>query len=231
MAEKYLGEEFDIHIGGEDHIAVHHTNEIAQCQAKDGHVQARYWLHGYFLQRNDEKLSKSGTSITLSTLIDRCYDPLAYRLLILTSHYRSHLNFTWQSLDAAQKALNRLRTKVSEMPDGGSINDDFQAEFIHLLNQDVNMPQALALMWEVLKSDITSADKKATLCFFDSVLGIDITKTEQVNVSEEVKVLIEQRVQAKQGGDYLAADNIREQINKLGYQVNDCASHTKVVKM
>ena len=118
------------------------------------------------------------------------------------------------------------------MPEGGSVNDDFQAEFSHLLNQDLNMPQALALVWEVLKSDIASADKKATLCFFfDSVLGIDITKTEQVNASEDVKVLIEQRERAKQRGDYLAADNIREQINKLGYQVNDCANQTKVVKM
>ncbi|KAB0465160.1 cysteine--tRNA ligase [Vibrio chagasii] len=231
MAEKYLGETFDIHIGGEDHIPVHHTNEIAQCQAKNGHVQANFWLHGYFLNMNNEKISKSGSTLRLKSLIDKGYDPLAYRYLTLTSHYRSQLSFTWEGLNGAQKALRRLRKKITGMPDGGRVDNQFKAEFLAHISRDLNMPQALALLWEVTDSSIEPANKKATLLYFDQVFGLDLEKVEQVTIPKEVQQLAEQRQCMKQQGRFDEADTIREQIRALGYQVNDSAKHSSVTKL
>ncbi len=230
MAEKYLGQTFDIHIGGEDHIPVHHTNEIAQCQAKNGHVQANYWLHGYFLNIDNEKISKSGTSLRLDSLIEQGFEPLAYRYLALTSHYRSHLNFTWAGLKSAQTALRRLREKIKMMPDGGRPNDTFLRAFLDRINRDLNMPQALALVWEVLDSDLNESDKKATLFYFDQIFGLDLDKTAEIVIPAEVLQLVEQRLQFKQKGQYQEADDIREQILVLGYQVNDTGDTSTVTK-
>ncbi|MFC1502968.1 cysteine--tRNA ligase [Pseudomonadota bacterium] len=230
MAEKYLGETFDIHIGGEDHIPVHHTNEIAQCQAKNGHVQANFWLHGYFLNINNEKISKSGFTLRLESLIDQGYDPLAYRYLTLTSHYRSQLSFTWEGLTGAQKALRRLREKITGMPAGGHVDNQFKAKFLARINRDLNMPQALALVWEVIDSEIEPANKKATLLYFDQIFGLDIDKVEQVTIPTQVQHLVEQRQRMKQQGRYDEADTIRKHILALGYQVNDTANQSSVVK-
>ena len=231
MAEKYLGETFDIHIGGEDHIPVHHTNEIAQCQAKNGHVQANFWLHGYFLNINNEKISKSGSTLRLESLIDKGYDPLSYRYLTLTSHYRSQLSFTWEGLNGAQKALRRLRKKITGMPDGGHVDNQFKAEFLAHISRDLNTPQALALLWEVTDSSIEPANKKATLLYFDQVFGLDLEKVEQVTIPKEVQQLAEQRQCMKQQGRFDEADTIREQIRALGYQVNDSANQSSVTKL
>ena len=230
MAEKYLGETFDIHVGGEDHIPVHHTNEIAQCQAKNGHVQANYWLHGYFLNINNEKISKSGFTLRLKSLIDKGYDPLAYRYLTLTSHYRSQLSFSWEGLAGAQKALRRLREKIIDMPDGGCVNNQFKAEFFARINRDLNMPQALALVWKVLDSAMEPANKKATLLYFDQIFGLELDKVEQITIPTQVQDLIEQRQRMKQQGRYDEADTIRKKIIGLGYQVNDVANQSSVVK-
>lgn len=221
MAEKYLGERFDIHVGGEDHIPVHHTNEIAQCQAKNGHIQANYWLHGYFLQLNKEKISKSGTSLRLDALIERGYEPLAYRYLTLTSHYRSHLSFTWQSMESAQTALKRIRNKVANLADGGKAISEYKTRFINLINQDLNMPKALALLWEVLDSDFSSADKKATAQFFDQVFGLNLDHIEMLEVPAEIISLAQMRLELKQEKRFEEADQIRSQLAELGYQVAD----------
>ncbi|MBL4829907.1 MAG: cysteine--tRNA ligase [Aliivibrio sp.] len=221
MAEKYLGKQFDIHIGGEDHIPVHHTNEIAQCHAKNGHVQANYWMHGYFLNLNKEKISKSGTSMLLSGLDERGFEPLDYRYLTLTSHYRSQLSFTWEGLAGAKKALHRLRVKMNESPTGGVIDEDFKQQFIDKVNNDLNMPQALALVWKVLDSSISEADKRATIQFFDTVFGLDVDKLPEVTIPNSVYELATQRVALKQAGDYQQADKLREQVLAMGYQIND----------
>ncbi|GAB3514660.1 cysteine--tRNA ligase [Photobacterium alginatilyticum] len=223
MAEKYLGETFDIHIGGEDHIPVHHTNEIAQCQAKNGKVQANYWMHGYFLNINNEKISKSGVSLRLESLIEHGYEPLAYRYLTLTSHYRSHLSFSWEGLAGAQKTLRRLRDKITSLPAGGNIDSQFKAEFLGYINRDLNMPQALALVWKVIESEIEPADKKSTLLYFDQIFGLDLGKVVRVTIPDEVQRLAEQRQSLKQQGRYDEADSIRDQILAYGYQVNDSA--------
>lgn len=231
MAEKYLGERFDIHVGGEDHIPIHHTNEIAQCQAKNGHIQANYWLHGYFLQLNKEKISKSGTSLRLDALIERGYDPLAYRYLTLTSHYRSHLSFTWQSLDSAQTALKRMRNKVASLNDGGEVIAEYQARFTSLINQDLNMPKALALLWEVLDSDFPACDKKATTQFFDQIFGLRIDHVPAAEIPTQVMTLAQMRFELKQEKKFQQADQLRNQIAELGYQVADKGDSFEVTPM
>lgn len=230
MAEKYLGEVFDIHVGGEDHIPVHHTNEIAQCQAKNGHVQANYWLHGFFLQLNKEKISKSGTSLRLDALIEKGYDPLAYRYLVLTSHYRSHLSFTWESLDAAQTALKRLKTKMSALPEGGKVDQTYIERFMSLINNDLAMPQAMALMWELLGSALNDADKKATARYFDRVFGLDLDKVDEEEVPREIMELVDLRLQMKKQKEYQQADEIRQKVTELGYRINDAGDSSTVSK-
>ncbi|MCL9780587.1 cysteine--tRNA ligase [Vibrio sp. S4M6] len=229
MAEKYLGEVFDIHVGGEDHIPVHHTNEIAQCQAKNGRIQAKYWLHGYFLQLNNEKVSKSGHSLRLDSLIQQGFEALAYRYLTLTCHYRSHLNFTWEGLKAAQTALHRLRNKVSELPEGGSVNDRYKTEFISYMNHDLNTPKALALIWKVINSNLQPANIKSTLMFFDSILGLELDKQAQLSIPDEVYQLVELRQQLKSQQNYAQADKTRLKIQRLGFDVNDSADGTSTI--
>ncbi|MFW7526152.1 cysteine--tRNA ligase [Vibrio ostreicida] len=231
MAEKYLGGQFDIHVGGEDHIPIHHTNEIAQCQAKNGHIQAQFWMHGYFLQLNREKIAKSGVSLRLDSLIDQGYEPLSYRYLILTSHYRSHLNFTWEALAGAQKALQRLRRKVSSWPEGGQVDPVYRSAFIGFINHDLNMPRALALVSDVIDSDLATADKKATLLMFDTVFGLDLGKAECSTIPQDIQALVDRRLQLKHQGDYPQADRLRDHIQQLGYQVNDHGVESSIVKL
>jgi cysteinyl-tRNA synthetase len=146
MAEKYLGDYFDIHCGGEDHIPVHHTNEIAQTEARVGTRLANFWMHGYFLLSNDAKMAKSaGEFLRLQTLIDRGYDPLAYRYLCLTAHYRSQLNFTWDALDAAATGLDRMRNGVFALGGGGEPDPHCLERFTAEINDDLNIPRALAI--------------------------------------------------------------------------------------
>ncbi|AIS58328.1 cysteine--tRNA ligase [Vibrio coralliilyticus] len=230
MAEKYLGDRFDIHIGGEDHIPVHHTNEIAQCQAKNGHIQANFWLHGYFLRLNQEKISKSGVSLTLDRLIKEGYEPLAYRYLTLTSHYRSQMSFTWEALAGAQKALQRLKRKLEAMPNDGIVDENYRTKFFSHVNQDLNMPQALALAWEVIDSHLPPANKKATVLFFDAVFGLDLNTPERLNIPHEVQELVELRQRLKDQRQYDRADAIREKIHELGYQINDEGTHYSLLK-
>ena len=165
MSAKHLGIWFDIHCGGEDHIAVHHSNEIAQTQAAHGTRLANFWIHGHFLTLNaDTKMSKSsGDFVRLQTLRSRNIDPLAYRYLCMTAHYRSKLHFSWASLDAAQTALNRLRHLYSGWSDGGRIDPDFTARFNAELNDDLNLPRALAVLWKLVKSELPPATLKATV--------------------------------------------------------------------
>jgi cysteinyl-tRNA synthetase len=166
MAQKYLGDYFDIHCGGEDHIPVHHTNEIAQTEARVGTRLANFWLHGYFLLSNDAKMAKSaGEFLRIPYLVERGYDPLAYRYLCLTAHYRGQLNFTWDALDAAAVALDRMRQGVYALRDAGEEDADaaLAERFTNELNDDLNVPRALAVAWETLRGDCAPAVKRATL--------------------------------------------------------------------
>lgn len=223
MAEKYLGPLFDIHVGGEDHIPVHHSNEMAQCQARHNTRMANYWMHGYFLRLDKEKISKSGRSILLKTLADQGYHPLAYRYVVLTSHYRNTLDFTWTSLDAAQKTLMRLFRLMAGWPEAGSVNTDYQYSFNRRLGGDLNTPQALAVLWELVQDNaITGADKKATILYFDQVLGLNLGKLPEVEpIPEEIELLAKNRQQARDRKDWNESDHLRNRIGKLGYTIED----------
>ncbi|QVQ28600.1 cysteine--tRNA ligase [Achromobacter deleyi] len=225
MSAKHLGIWFDIHCGGEDHIAVHHSNEIAQTQAAHGTRLANFWIHGHFLTLNaDAKMSKSsGDFVRLQTLRSRNIDPLAYRYLCMTAHYRSKLHFSWASLGAAQTALNRLRHLYSGWSDGGRIDPDFAARFNAELNDDLNLPRALAVLWELVKSQLPPATLKATVDSFDFVLGLGLRDWSPVasDIPESIRVLLGKRAQAREAKDWAKADEIRKMLSTRGWRVED----------
>jgi cysteinyl-tRNA synthetase len=231
MAQKYLGDYFDIHCGGEDHIPVHHTNEIAQTEARSGTRLANFWMHGYFLVLNDAKMAKSeGGFLRLQTLVDKGYDPLAYRYLCLTAHYRKQLNFTWEALDAAQTALNRLRIQVHGLGPAGERDAKAWEAFLAAVNVDLNYPQALAQAWEVLRGDLPAAMKKGTLLAFDQGLGLGLASWEpkEEAVPENVAALALARWEAKKAKNWPEADRLRKDVQALGYEIEDRADGFRV---
>ncbi len=228
MAQKYLGDFFDIHCGGEDHIPVHHTNEIAQTEARVGTRLANFWMHGYFLLQNDAKMAKSaGEFLRIDSLIERGYDPLAYRYLCLTAHYRGQLNFTWDALDSAAIALDRMRNGLYELRDAGAAEPDSAMieRFGNDINDDLNMPRALALAWETLRGDLPPAVKRATLLVFDRVFGLSLAAWEpKVDiVPEAVRALAEARSAARKSKNWAEADRLRGEIAASGWEMEDRA--------
>jgi cysteinyl-tRNA synthetase len=227
MSTRYLGALFDIHIGGEDHVPVHHSNEIAQHEACHGHPPARYWLHGAFLRLQDsEKMSKSdGSFIRLETLLERGFDPLAYRYLALTAHYRSKLVFSWTALEAAQTALGRLRQAYHRLPPGGTPDPAYRQRMLAELNDDLNTPRALALAWELLKSALPGEVQKATLGWLDGVLGLglDAWAREVHTVPATVQELLDARQKARSEKRWADADALRMAIEAEGFTVRDTA--------
>jgi cysteinyl-tRNA synthetase len=224
MSVKYLGTFFDIHCGGEDHMAVHHVNEIAQTEACYGTHLANFWMHGYFLQLDeDTKMSKSGTFLRLQTLIDNGIDPLAYRFFCLNALYRTKLNFSWDGLAAAAKSLERLRLAAYEWGQPGTADADFVERFTEQVNDDLNMPRAVALTWELVKCDLPPATKKATLLVFDHVLGLRLAEWQPAEdkVPDEVLALVEQRQQARKEKRWQDADALRASISAAGYVMED----------
>jgi cysteinyl-tRNA synthetase len=231
MAAKYLGPLFDIHCGGEDHIPVHHTNEIAQTQACYGTNLANYWLHGYFLQFSDAKMSKSaGDFLRLQTLINEGYEPSAYRYYCLNSLYRAKLNFSWEGMDAATTSLHRLRQTVYEWGTPGAPDESFLDRFRAQINDDLNMPRALALAWELVKSALPKPTKKATLLFFDQVFGLRLAEWQPAaqTIPDEIYQLAQQRQAARVAKNWAEADRLREQMAAAGYEVQDTPEGPKV---
>ncbi len=231
MAVKYLGEKFDIHCGGKDHIPVHHSNEIAQSEVCHGTTLANFWLHGYFLETDSSKMSKSsGEFLRVQTLVDREYDPLAYRYLCLTAHYRSDLKFTWESLDSASIALGRLRSAFYSWDDASDVDPDFLMRFSEQVERDLNTATALAVVWEMAKSDLDSSVRKATLLEMDRVLGLDLANWEPIveTIPEEILLLVESRRLARQEKNWPLADDLRDQIVGAGYELDDSAAGTSV---
>ena len=239
MASKHLGKSFDIHTGGVDHIAVHHNNEIAQAEAISGRQFVQYWIHTEFLLIDSQKISKSlGNTITLAQLKDRGISPLAYRYWLLTAHYRQQLNFTWEAVEAAQTALKRaLRVftdlKQNSANGNGLISEAYRERFKGALNADLNTPEAIAIMWELIKDDtVLPLQKRATLLDFDRVLAIGLSgsDTERMGkvrvVSEEeipgdIKSLLERREEARGTQDWAGADSLRKEIESHGFTIED----------
>ncbi len=235
MSKKFLGDTFDIHCGGIDHIPIHHTNEIAQSEACTGKPFVHYWLHGAFLEEESGKMSKSkGEFLRVKTLIDHGYTPLDYRYLCLGTHYRKRLLFSWEILEQAKTAMNRLKQNVQQIRDDARKNSDSRdasmpeserEKFLEAVNDDLNMPQGLAVLWGVIRNDkLTSLEKMNLVTDFNRVLGLDLDKDIEAgntNVPEEVMELVEKRIAAKKAKDFKKADELRDELKSLGWEVVD----------
>jgi cysteinyl-tRNA synthetase len=231
MSAKYLGTYFDIHCGGEDHITVHHTNEIAQTQACYGTRLANFWMHGYFLQLDDARMAKSsGDFLRLQVLIDRGYDPLAYRFYDMSAIYRVKLNFSWEGLDSAARSLDRLRNLVYSWGAAGSVDEDFANQFKEQINDDLNFPRAVALIWELARSPLPDPVKKATMLLFDQALGLKIGEWQPIEeiIPPEIQTLVANRQQMRHEKRWSDADAIRQQISDAGYDVEDTPQGPKI---
>ena len=234
MSKKYLGEVFDIHTGGVDHIPTHHENEIAQSKGAFGKIPAKTWMHVEFLQVDGGKMSKSlGNVYTISQLQEKGIEPLAYKLFCYTAHYRTKLNFTFDGAMASQKALNRLREAYIKHKYGSeeiekNLLEEYKAKFIEAINDDLNMPLAMSIVWEVAKSEIKSNKIAELLIDFDKVLGLDLQNSEKyienqkkLELPEEILELLEQRKKAREEKNWSLSDELREKLKQKGYNVKD----------
>ena len=234
MSIKNLGLPFDIHTGGIDHLSVHHPNEIAQAEAIYGKLMANCWLHGEFLIINEGKMAKSdGTFIILKTLKEKNVAPLAYRYLCLTAHYRSKLNFSWESLTAAQNSLYKIYETISAWEKVGEVEKNYQEKFLSFINDDLDMPKAIALTWELIDSTLTSEIKLATLFEFDKVFGLSLEEVwrQARKIPHEVKKLVAEREKARAEKNWQESDRLRDEIKKLGFQVEDTANGPVIKKI
>lgn len=252
MAMKYLGEQFDIHTGGIDHIPVHHTNEIAQAEAATGKKPfVRYWVHHNFLRVNGEKMSKSlGNFFTIDDVLAKGFEPQALRLLFLGTHYRSEMNFTWENLAGAQTAWNKLKTQIIQLKNEtertilseeklGKVNE-LRDRFYEFMEDDLRTPEALAIVWEIIKSNIPGGDKYDLLVDFDTVLGLGFTTVAmassrpEISVEElplDVQALIQQREQVRLNKNWSESDRLRDEIVRLGYKIQDSSQGIKITKL
>jgi cysteinyl-tRNA synthetase len=224
---KYLGESFDIHLGGEDLRSTHHPNEIAQSEgATNKSPFARFWLHTKFLLVDGGKMGKSlGNAFTIHDLESHGFSPIDYRYLVLTSHYRSELDFTWQSLKAAQTALERLNRIVLEN-EVSIPNEDVIKTIIECIANDLGTPQAIAKIWEYTKNETDKDKVAATLMKIDKLLGLNLgaKQVEVTEISDEVRELLEEREQARKNKDWTKSDLLRAKINEAGFHIEDTDS-------
>jgi cysteinyl-tRNA synthetase len=228
MSQSILGERIDIHTGGIDLVFPHHENEIAQSEAKTGQSPfVNYWVHGVHMLVDGRKMSKSLHNFyTLSEIIDRGFDPLALRYLFLQTHYRQEMNFTFEALEAAQNALNRLRKEVAVYEQGSAAIPEYEKQFLAAVNDDLNMPNALSVLWEVVRSGKGASEKASTVFKFDEVLGLSLKDAKSIVHKEEKmpaeaqKMLAEREILRKEK-KFAEADKIREKILAMGYKVED----------
>lgn len=241
MSVKYLGEQFDIHTGGEDHISIHHPNEIAQSEGATGKSPfVKYWLHTAFLMVDGKKMSKSLANFyTVSDIVEKGFDPLALRYLYLGANYRDPLNFTWESLQAAQNALNKLKSQISNHEHLGGVKsqsdrtvlseekekkvEEYRNQFMESVNDDLNTAKGLAVLWEMLGSNIPSGDKYDLAMGFDEILGLNLSESRIKNqeVPNNIKKLMEKREKLRKEKNFEEADKLRTQIEEAGYKVED----------
>ncbi|MBU4056483.1 cysteine--tRNA ligase [Patescibacteria group bacterium] len=231
MSMKYLGESFDIHTGGIDHIGVHHPAEIAQSEGATGKPFVKYWIHRVFIMIDGQKMSKSlGNFFTLKDITERGFKPMALRYLLLTAHYRTGLNFTWKSLEAAQNALDNLYDIFKEYDEPKIGCAELEREFLKAINDDMDTPKALAVMWNLIKSNYPSAAKKQSLLKMDKVLGLGLDKVKKktAKIPAEVKELVAEREKARKEKNWVKADELRKKIEKEGFMVEDMDKKTKI---
>ena len=238
MGCKYLGEQFDIHTGGVDHIPIHHENEIAQSKGYSGKIPANYWMHVEFLQINGGKMSKSLNNLyTLKDLEEKGYEPLVYRMFNFTSSYRAQINFTFEAMEAAKVALNRLREGYLKHSEGNEeISDEeiknYEKRFLDAINDDLNMPVAMSIVWEIVRNPKKSKKLKELLLKFDEVLGLDLKKykKEENILPDDVIKLVNDRNEARLNKNWAESDRIRDILIEKGYTVKDSKTGTIVEK-
>lgn len=243
MSQGNLGDSFDIHVGGVDLIFPHHENEIAQSEAKSGKPFVRYWVHGEFLNVDGGKMSKSlGNFYTLGDVEKKGFRPLALRYFYLTAHYRAVLNFTWEALENAQNSLDKLRNKMGalQQPSKGVVFKgavgcaEYEQKFLEAINDDLNMPVALAVMWKLIDDkDLPARARLVSLLRFDKVLGLklDEVTTDIIDIIElpkEVQELVAKREKLREEQRFAQADEIRQKIERIGYNIEDTPESVKV---
>ena len=241
MSTQELGVPFDIHCGGVDHILIHHTNEIAQAEAAFGTAMCNYWMHGEFLNLAGEKIAKStGNIVTVDDLVKKGIDPLSYRYLCFTTHYRVPLAFSWEALQAAQNALKGLREKLQVFKEQNIAPaerfsghaQEYREKFTGAVNDDLNMPQALAVVWESVKdAGLSDSDKYGLMLDFDKVFGFGFDKVEADIIPAEVIKLVQDRERVRAQKDFTRSDELRKKICGLGYSVEDTATGPKIRKI
>lgn len=221
MSMKHLGESFDIHTGGVDHIPVHHTNEIAQSEAATGKKFVNYWMHEEFLTFKGEKVSKSkGGLFTISELEEKGFSAMVYRYLLLSGSYRKQIDFSLEILESAKNSYSRLKNIIQEISEDGKINEKYINEFRKELEDDLNTPRALQVLWKLVRDD-KAEGKMKTIAKMDEVFGLKLLEKERVSVPSEIKKLADERLKARNEKNWKKSDELRENINKLGWQIND----------
>ena len=235
MSQKHLGEQFDIHTGGVDLIPTHHENEIAQSKGCTGKIPAKFWMHGEFLLINGGKMSKSlGNVYLLKDIIEKGYEPLVYKYFCYTAHYRNKLNFTWEAIDASNKSLMKLRESYKKHLAGDeNIEDDiilnYKNRFLKAINDDLNMPLAMGIVWKVAKNEKKSKKIAELLLDFDKVLGLKIDKKE--DIPEEVLKLLDERNIARKEKNWKKSDELRDKIQEYGYRIEDTKDATNIERI
>jgi len=235
MSKKYLGDNFDIHTGGIDHIPIHHTNEIAQMEPLlDKKPWVKYWLHSNHLNLKEGKMSKSkGDVLRIKNLEEKGYSPLAFRYLVLLTHYRKKIEFDFKLMDAAQTTYTRLKNAISEItntPTGTSdkkTNKDSLKQFEDAMNNDLNTPKAIQVLWNLIK-DKKAKSKIKTIKKMDEVFGLDLLKKEEIDISKEVQDLVKEREQARRNKDWKKSDELRDKISELGFSIDDTDEGSKI---
>ena len=240
MSMSAFGPTLDIHTGGVDHINIHHTNEIAQSEAATGKEFVRYWVHHNFLIVEGAKMSKSlGNVFTVADLVSRGFNAINLRYLFLTGHYRAEINFTWESLRAAQSAYNRLLDEVNKLSfqdvDNKKVNNKFLSDFENALYDDLNTAKAVAVMWDLVKSDLEGSEKYKTLKIMDEVLGLqlfaNLREQKEEKIPPNILELVDKREEYRKNRDFEKADKIRQEIENLGFEIEDTSKGAKIRKI
>ena len=230
MSTENLGQTLDIHAGGVDLIFPHHTNEIAQSEAKTGKKFVNFWLHAEHLLVENKKMSKSLNNFyTLSDLVQKGFSPLDFRYLCLTAHYRDKLNFTFDALSSTKNSLDRARKILSKSDKIGAKNQVYCDQFQQAIENDLNTPQALAVFWTMLRDQMLSDDeKRATAFYMDKIFALDLDQNLEIEISDEVKKLVSERETARKDKNFELSDKLRDQIFELGFLVEDTKEGSKI---
>jgi cysteinyl-tRNA synthetase len=234
MSMKNLGEQIDLHTGGVDNIFPHHENEIAQSESITGKQFVKYWMHNEWVLVDNKKMAKSANNFYVLTDLEKHgISILAYRFWLLMANYRTRVNFVWEALEGAEIALKRLyRLYLNLGEDTGTINEEYKQKFKEYIEDDLDTPRALTILWDLIKDEkISSADKKATILDFDKVLGLGFVDLKEEKIPANIKKLAEEREESRKNKDWKKSDELREEISSLGYEVKDSSEGYKINKI